>query len=135
MLGLLYLLRIALPYKKLVHGYFVQSLLTSLALACIGFTIFAGIREAVLLLLIYGLFGLFQGGVCTCLLGLVSRQFTTHRDGCLLGIWSASECVGNIVGLFVCTCIIYYFKWYWIWCLFIPSLIYCFFVLLLKIFI
>ena len=133
MIGLLYLLRIISPFKRLVHGYFIQSLLVSLCLAMIAITVALDVKEVVLLILFYGLFGIFQGGIYTVLLTLMSRKFTTSEDGCLLGLWSGSGDFGNIVGLFICTCIVYYFKWHWAWCLVVASLINAFFTTLMKI--
>lgn len=134
MIGLIYLLRIIYPLKRLVHSYFIQSLLVSLSLAMIAITVALDVKEVFFLILFYGMFGIFQGGIYVVLLTLVSRRFTTAQDGCILGLWAASGDTGNVIGLFICTCIVYYFKWNWVWCLIVTSFINVICTALLKVF-
>ena len=121
-MGVTYLLRILFPFKRLVHEAFIQLVLVTLSLLMIPLSSFAGITSTALVALLYLMFGLFQGGIYSVLITLVSRHFTTDRDSLQVGFWIGNSDFGNIVGFFLCTCFIYYFQTGWRVCLTAVSL-------------
>ena len=52
---------------------------------------------------------------------LVSRHFTTDQDSMEIGFWIGASDMGNILGFFVCTCLIYYLETGWRVCLLVVS--------------
>ena len=52
---------------------------------------------------------------------LIFQHFNPKKDGLVLGIWSAHGDMGNIIGFFIYTLIVYKFHWSWSICLLFAS--------------
>ena len=71
-------------------------------------------------IVVFSLFGWFQGSGYALLAGLLSQKFTVEEDGCLVGMWGSAGDMGNLLGLFLFTCLMYYIKADWKFCMVIP---------------
>ena len=60
--------------------------------------------------LCYAGFGFFQTATWPVMLSLVHNYFLPKRDGCMLGFWSASGDIGNILGFALGTFLTYNLK-------------------------
>ena len=123
LIGIGFFIKIFFPYKKLVNSLFWQSNLLSLFLISIPVSIYLNIKSTIVVAIFFALFGIFQAGIPTIVITLVKKKFTTHQDGCILGFWASSADIGSIIGLMICTIIVYYINGNWKLCLVVSSLL------------
>ena len=117
-----YFYRILFPFRNLVNGYFCQITLSALCMLIIPISMFLNVNHAVVGVIALSLFGWFQGSGYALLAGLVSQNFTVEEDGCLVGMWGSAGDMGNLLGLFLFTCIMYYMKIDWKFCMLVPTI-------------
>ena len=90
-MGVFYLIRIKFPFFRLVHDFFKNSLSMAITILLLSISIFLEIQSVVVFFVCYGLFGALQGGMSALLFTLVSKKFTAHEDGTILGYWVGSS--------------------------------------------
>ena len=121
-MAICYFYRILFPFQNLVKGYFYQISLSAICLLIIPVTLFLNIHSLVLSIIAFSFFGWFQGSGYALLAGLMSQKFTVEDDGCLVGMWGSAGDMGNLLGLFLFTCIMYYLKIDWKFCMVVPTI-------------
>lgn len=122
-MGLSYFMRALIPINNLQKTYLITVLLCAGSYAILPTAVSLGARSIPVLFVSLGGFGLFQSSSYPVLVKLMKKYYTVEEDGRMIGIWSSCGDMGNILGFFVFTVIVYYLHLPWQACLLFASII------------